>query len=655
MFERSTYENTSQETENEFPVIQPHEVRLAGDKLKAGKAPGPDGVPIAAVKLLFKEHSAAVAESLTSAIRAGEFPLAWKQAEVVLIPKGNGGYRPICLLNALAKGYETIIEERLRQFAEKCGLLSPVQFGFRKHRSALTAIHRILSRAEQVRESTICTRQLLMVTLLDVRNAFNSLPWKTILDTLVRKNVPPYLIKVISGYLKERSVSNGNLVFPMTAGVPQGSILGPLLWNLAYDDVLRQTGLPPGIELIAYADDLAVVAQAKTEDELELNTNKALHSTAKWMKAAGLALAPEKSEIILLTGRRRVRPLHIQVAGQTIKFVKEARYLGITLDTSMTGLCQIKKATEKASKVANSIARILPNVHGPRARTRKLLMAVAESIALFGAAVWARATLKSKTAKLILRKTQRIAALRVIQGYRTISTNAALLLAGEIPWDLKASERQRLWDIGTPTESDKERERDTTIDYWQAEWDAIPFGAPGRSLRTLLPNIRAWIGRPGGDLTFYLTQVLTGHGNFQSYLYRIGKAPSETCLFCNEAVEDTPQHTLLRCQTWEESRIIAIRQVRGRWSRTSRTGFTQPEVHDPPRNGLQEFVEYILGSTQAWELGAAVAQEVLKAKHKRCKERQTLFEASMTEESATLNQTGSRGLGQSALDRWGNP
>ena len=66
-------------------------------------------------------------------------------------------------------------------------------------------------------------------------------------------------------------------------------------------------------------------------------------------------------------------------------------------------------------------------------------------------------------------------------------------------------------------------------------------------------------------------------------------------------------------------------------------------------------MEYILGSAQAWELGAEIAQEVLKTKHRRCMERQNPFEASTAEESATLNQTGSQGLGQSALDRWGNP
>lgn len=61
---------------------------------------------------------------------------------MVLIPKGNGGYRPISLISALAKGFEALIEERLRQYAEENGLLSPTQYGFRKGRSVLNAIQR---------------------------------------------------------------------------------------------------------------------------------------------------------------------------------------------------------------------------------------------------------------------------------------------------------------------------------------------------------------------------------------------------------------------------------------------------------------------------------------------------------------------------------
>lgn len=226
-------------------------------------------------------------------------------------------------------------------------------------------------------------------------------------------------------------------------------------------------------------------------------------------------------------------------------------------------------------------------------------MSVSESIALYGSAVWFDRALSTKCNRSLLRRTQRTAALRVIQGYRTVSTPAALVLAGSIPWDIRAEEARRLWQAGFG--GSKTEERACTIAAWQAEWLAIPAGAPGAHVRDLVPNIQTWLDRPGGELDHFLTQVITGHGDFQDYLLRIGKSSSDKCLHCDLDAVDDPAHTLLVCPKWDSSRA--------RVSERTGDGITRP-IPDCIRN----FVNIIVSSAVAWKWGASLAATILRDK-----------------------------------------
>lgn len=97
-----------------------------------------------------------------------------------------------------------------------------------------------------------------------------------------------------------------DLRMPVTCGVPQGSVMGPFLWNIFYDGVLR---LPvrDGVRIIAFADDVAVVAVAHNAELIEQIVNPTLEDIAGWMSSNGLRLAPEKSECVVLTNKHSFR------------------------------------------------------------------------------------------------------------------------------------------------------------------------------------------------------------------------------------------------------------------------------------------------------------------------------------------------------------
>lgn len=122
--------------------VTPQEVTAAAERMKTGKAAGEDGVTPEAMKLVVRENVATVAKLMNGLIRRGVFPQEWKIARLVLIPKsGNANaYRPIFLLNTMAKLFEAVILYRLEIELQATGELNSMQFGFRKGRSSVGAI-----------------------------------------------------------------------------------------------------------------------------------------------------------------------------------------------------------------------------------------------------------------------------------------------------------------------------------------------------------------------------------------------------------------------------------------------------------------------------------------------------------------------------------
>lgn len=117
---------------------------------------------------------------------------------------------------------------------------------------------------------------------------------------LRRKKVPEYRIKVIRSYLSDRSILVSGRKKSVTCGVPQGSVIGSALWNIFYDNLL-ELEISPGVQLVAYADDVAVVAREHTGPILEDMMNPALEAVNRWMNNNGLKMSPLKSEAVLLT------------------------------------------------------------------------------------------------------------------------------------------------------------------------------------------------------------------------------------------------------------------------------------------------------------------------------------------------------------------
>lgn len=343
---------------------------LSAGRRKGNPAPGPDGVSVSVWRSVSPSVLDSLAEIFSRCLRDGVFPKRWKRAKLVLIPKDGEtvpGARPICLLDEIGKLFERIIVGRMKEYMERkpAARLSELQFGFREGLStidALDAAIAMITGATSKNGFAICAS-------LDIKNAFNSLTWPSIRGALSESKFPPYLRRILDSYLSTRFIEfptlNGVQVRPVTCGVPQGSVLGPLLWNVGYNSVVKKIHVA-GSKVIGYADDTLVISTGKSVEQAHSRMNQVLHKVSRRIESLGLTVVPEKTEAVLFYGKRRpdLSPV-IRLGGKYIRMSPRMKYLGIILDPKLRFTAHFKYTEEKMGKVNRSLGRLMPNLRGP--------------------------------------------------------------------------------------------------------------------------------------------------------------------------------------------------------------------------------------------------------------------------------------------------
>lgn len=181
------------------------------------------------------------------------------------------------------------------------------------------------------------------------------------------------------------------------------------------------------------------------------------------------------------------------------------KYLGVYLDEHLNFEERFRRVETKATNIARCLSRLMPNLHGPGESKKKLYANVIESVVLYAAPVWVDTMSDSRKLKAILRRVQRVYALRVMCAYRTVSGIAACLLARLPPLELLAGLRGRMyrrirdlrdadnWSPGTEREI-RIQERALLLRQWQLY--LVAPGLSGKHMRELLgPHFASWIAR----------------------------------------------------------------------------------------------------------------------------------------------------------------
>jgi hypothetical protein len=562
-------------THPSHPITEP-EVAAALRRVRTKVSPGLDCISGPIIKKAWPTAGPVITIVMDEALRKGMFPDCWKPGKLVILTKPGDksktdpkAYRPITLLPAMGKLFEKILVARLEAHLAANAPLSTRQFGFRPRIGTDDAIAYAISSSKNL------PGKYVVGVLLDITGAFDHAWWPLIIDALNKRKVPSDIIATIASYFKNRRVvidAGSGLVWgELRRGCPQGSVLGPLLWNILFDDVLGSP-LPNGCDLIAYADDLLLLVSADTRASIETKSNEALSTIGEWGANSKLHFAPQKTQALLLRGHlSATRRPKITMNGNKIKFVPKARYLGMTISRNIDPCVHLRTAATKARDAFGKLSRLAGNTWGLNFKAKiTMYKAVFVSIITYAASAWAERAARGLP-RTILQTAQRTALKFVTASYNTAPTEALRVLAGVEPIDLVAQQKAAVFHLQrgrsatiagarlVPPEGEpspraihlaiRRITRAQVIDEWQRRWIESPSGL---LTKKFLPNIPARLEKKWLRCDYFSTQFLTGHGAFNAYLHRFKLRDSPDCP-CGEDLQ-TSEHLLWECPLLDEER-----------------------------------------------------------------------------------------------------
>ena len=282
------------------------------------------------------------------------FPQSLKIACVIPIHKKGvtsdpSNFRPISMLPVMSKIFERLIFNRFSKFFSDHSVFTPTQFGFMKNKSTLDAI---VNLTEQLYES-LNSREHAITVFIDYSKAFDTVNHAILLSKLEKYGIRGLPLKLIRSYLLDRtqvvkcnnSFSSSKII---NIGVPQGSILGPLLFLIYINDL---PSISCNFSSTLFADDTTLLFRHKSSDSLIISCNNELNKFKTWSEANRLSISLEKTFGLLVSNRNFSEGLDgFFLGSQSLKFVDSCKFLGVNLDSRLSFEVHIGVICRKVSK-----------------------------------------------------------------------------------------------------------------------------------------------------------------------------------------------------------------------------------------------------------------------------------------------------------------
>ena len=326
------------------------------DKLKVNKSPGPDKI----MPRILKEAKSELIKPLTSlfnkSLQSGTMPDEWKLANVTpIFKKGSkslpSNYRPISLTSVVCKILETLIRDKIVNHLEENKLIKNTQHGFRNKRSCLTNLldffHDVLNQYDESKAVDII--------YLDFQKAFDKVPHKRLLLKLKSHGIQGSILNWVENWLnnrKQRVVINGKASewTNVTSGVPQGSVLGPVLFLVYINDIDEGvTGI-----ISKFADDTKIANTVASNNQVKEMQNN-LDKLSEWGQTWQMSFNADKCKVMHI-GYRNEKANYV-LNGTQLKTVDREVDLGVTISNNLKPGLQCSEVVKKANKIIGLIGR----------------------------------------------------------------------------------------------------------------------------------------------------------------------------------------------------------------------------------------------------------------------------------------------------------
>ena len=341
-----------------MPVVQisDSDVLRKLSEIKVSKASGPDNISGFLLKSCGDIFCGPLANLFRKALRSGAYPSQWKVANLVAIHKSGkrqniANYRPISLLPRVSKVFEKIVCEQIMQHVQPA--IAEQQHGFVPGRDCSTNLTSLLQEACRA----VDQRRQLDVVYTDFSKAFDRVSHDLLLYKLTSYNLHPNLLLLLRSYLtnrKHRVVVDGqcsswNLV---PSGIPQGSILGPLLFNLFVNDIPQHLSS----DCLMFADDLKIFRQISCSTDIT-NLQHDLDRLYSWSLAWRLCFNINKCSYISLTLKRKPINYNYHINNNVLNQVTVQKDIGVFIDSQLCFVPNVDHVIKKANRMSGLIWR----------------------------------------------------------------------------------------------------------------------------------------------------------------------------------------------------------------------------------------------------------------------------------------------------------
>lgn len=332
-----------------FPLL-PAEVRTIILESSKKKSSGSDEFPCTLLKVVVDELVYPIMYLINISFHYGYFPDFLKKADIIPIHKKGdwndlGNYRPVALLSAFSKVFEKAYKNRLTSYLNKFKIISNRQFGFVEGRSTQDAILSLYQHILQIFEQ----KKKALGIFFDMSKAFDTINHVALINKLYKIGVRGNALRWVETYLSNRTqrvrlLENGKRIYSskvnIKTGVPQGSVLGPLLFILYINDVPDVLG---SAFVSLFADDASAIMAAEDISGISRDANRCVSRMREWCDSSGLVLNAEKTNLVLFSPVRTMNELSILVRDndKSLSQSSSTKFLGLELDSSLTWELQI--------------------------------------------------------------------------------------------------------------------------------------------------------------------------------------------------------------------------------------------------------------------------------------------------------------------------